>query len=169
MEKSVEMLRKVGIPSPKTRVNEYPHQLSGGMRQRIVIAMALACEPRLIIADEPTTALDVTIQAQILELLQSLQQQLGMAILLITHDLGIVRHVADRVYVMTGGEIVESGATPALFTRPRHPYTRKLLSAANSSSLTPSTVRFLEPGANTKAGVYSRSQKRMFTTICPPL
>ena len=135
-DRIVELLRLVQLPDAAGRLDALPHQLSGGQRQRVMIAMALANEPNLLIADEPTTALDVTIQAQILELLQSLQQQLGMAILLITHDLGIVRHVADRVYVMTGGEIVESGATPALFTRPRHPYTRKLLSAEPSGRAT---------------------------------
>ena len=135
-DRIVELLRLVQLPDAAGRLDALPHQLSGGQRQRVMIAMALANEPNLLIADEPTTALDVTIQAQILELLQSLQQQLGMAILLITHDLGIVRHVADRVYVMTGGEIVESGATPALFTRPHHPYTRKLLSAEPSGRAT---------------------------------
>ena len=135
-DRIVELLRLVQLPDAAGRLDALPHQLSGGQRQRVMIAMALANEHTLLIADEPTTSLDVTIEAQILELLQSLQQQLGMAILLITHDLGIVRHVADRVYVMTGGEIVESGATPALFTRPRHPYTRKLLSAEPSGRAT---------------------------------
>ena len=128
-DRAVQLLRLVQLPDAEDRLDAWPHQLSGGQRQRVMIAMALANEPDLLIADEPTTALDVTIQAQILELLQDLQQQLGMAILLITHDLGIVRHVADRVYVMTSGEIVESGNTPALFARPRHPYTRRLLAA----------------------------------------
>jgi microcin C transport system ATP-binding protein len=125
----LELLHLVGIPQPETRLASYPHQLSGGQRQRVMIAMALANEPDLLIADEPTTAVDVTIQAQILELLEELQQRLGMAMLLITHDLGIVRKVADRVAVMTQGEIVEQGQTEAIFTNPQHAYTRHLLAA----------------------------------------
>jgi len=125
----LELLHLVGIPEPETRLASYPHQLSGGQRQRVMIAMALANEPDLLIADEPTTAVDVTIQAQILELLQELQQHLGMAMLLITHDLGIVRKVAERVAVMTQGEIVEQGRTEAIFETPQHPYTRHLLAA----------------------------------------
>ena len=125
----LELLRLVGIPDPETRLASYPHQMSGGQRQRVMIAMALANEPDLLIADEPTTAVDVTIQAQILELLEELQQRLGMAMLLITHDLGIVRKVADRVAVMTQGEIVEQGSTEAIFERPQHAYTRHLLAA----------------------------------------
>ena len=126
-ERAIEMLKLVGIPAPEQRVDEYPHQLSGGMRQRIMIAMALSCNPDVLIADEPTTALDVTIQAQILELLQRLQEELAMAILLITHDLGVVAEVADRVAVMYAGRIVETAATRSLFESPRHPYTRGLL------------------------------------------
>jgi oligopeptide/dipeptide ABC transporter ATP-binding protein len=126
---AVEMLAKVGIPSPEIRAQEYPHQLSGGMRQRVVIAMALACDPALLIADEPTTALDVTIQAQILDLLRSLQRELGMAILLITHDLGVVAEVCDEVVVMYAGRIAEQGPVGEIFARPAHPYTRGLLSA----------------------------------------
>jgi len=125
----LELLAKVGLESPERRLNAYPHQLSGGQRQRVMIAMALANEPDLLIADEPTTALDVTIQAQILELLKSLQRELGMAMLLITHDLGVVRHMADRVYVMNKGAVVEEGRTAEVFARPRHPYTRHLISA----------------------------------------
>ena len=125
--RAVEMMRRVGIPAPEQRVDEYPHQLSGGMRQRVMIAMALSCDPEVLIADEPTTALDVTTQAQILELLQRLQEEFHMAILLITHDLGVVAEVADRVAVMYAGRIVEAAATPALFANPRHPYTRALL------------------------------------------
>ena len=127
--KAVEMLELVGIPSPALRAKEYPHQLSGGMRQRVMIAMALVMEPRLVIADEPTTALDVTIQAQILELLKELQQRFGMALLLITHDLGIVRKMADRVCVMTQGRIVEQGPVDEVFDNPQHSYTQHLLSA----------------------------------------
>jgi microcin C transport system ATP-binding protein len=125
----LELLRKVGLADPEKRLNAYPHQLSGGQRQRVMIAMALANEPDLLIADEPTTALDVTIQAQILDLLRTLQRESGMAMLLITHDLGIVRHMADRVYVMNKGVIVEEGRTADVFERPQHAYTRHLMSA----------------------------------------
>ena len=125
----LELLRKVGLDHPEKRLQAYPHQLSGGQRQRVMIAMALANEPDLLIADEPTTALDVTIQAQILELLKVLQRELGMAMLLITHDLGVVRRMADRVYVMSKGAIVEEGRTADVFERPQHAYTRHLMSA----------------------------------------
>jgi oligopeptide/dipeptide ABC transporter ATP-binding protein len=127
LQLSVEMLRKVGIPAPEARAMEYPHQLSGGMRQRVVIAIALACRPQLVIADEPTTALDVTIQAQILELMQGLQRDLGMSIILITHDLGVIADMCDDVIVMYGGRIAESGPVDAIFDSPTHPYTRGLL------------------------------------------
>src|SRR6202030_3833075 len=120
----VELLTQVGIPEPKTRLASYPHQLSGGQRQRVMIALALANEPDLLIADEPTTALDVTVQAQILQLLKELQGRLGMAMLFITHDLGIVRKVADKVCVMTQGKIVEQGPVEQVYTQPQHPYTR---------------------------------------------
>ena len=126
----LELLEAVGIPDPASRLDDYPHQLSGGQRQRVMIAMALANNPRLLIADEPTTALDVTVQAQILDLLKSLQRQNGMAMLFITHDLSIVRRVADRVCVMTGGAIVESGPVETIFADPRHDYTRHLLAEA---------------------------------------
>jgi oligopeptide/dipeptide ABC transporter ATP-binding protein len=129
MGRCVELLRSVGIPSPEARMADYPHQLSGGQRQRVMIAMAMACRPEVIIADEPTTALDVTVQAQILRLFKSLQERHGMAIIYITHDLGVVANVADRVYVMYAGVIVEQGATARLFRDSRHPYTRGLLSA----------------------------------------
>ncbi|WP_425406619.1 ABC transporter ATP-binding protein [Hwanghaeella sp.] len=128
-ERAVEMLRLVGIPSPEKRVDEYPHQLSGGMRQRAMIAMALACNPSLLIADEPTTALDVTIQAQILELLQDLRKKTGAAILLITHDLGVVAEFAERVLVMYAGRKVEEASVTDLFSTPRHPYTQGLMGA----------------------------------------
>ncbi|MBP9912556.1 MAG: ABC transporter ATP-binding protein [Opitutaceae bacterium] len=127
LEMSVEILRKVGIPSPEVRVGEYPHQLSGGMRQRVVIAMALACKPAVVIADEPTTALDVTIQAQILELMQSLQDEMGMAIVLITHDLGVIAEMCDDVVVMYAGQVAETGPVERIFAAPSHPYTRGLL------------------------------------------
>ncbi|MBX9947274.1 MAG: ABC transporter ATP-binding protein [Reyranella sp.] len=125
--RAVEMLELVRIPSAAERVDDYPHSLSGGMRQRVMIAMALSCEPALLIADEPTTALDVTIQAQILDLLQDLQKRLGMAILIITHDLGVIAEVADDVLVMYAGQIVESAPVHALFADPQHPYTIGLL------------------------------------------
>ncbi|MCE2440976.1 MAG: ABC transporter ATP-binding protein [Candidatus Latescibacteria bacterium] len=124
---TVDMLNLVGIPDPDQRANEYPHQLSGGMRQRVMIAMALCCNPELLIADEPTTALDVTIQAQILELLDRLQREFGMAVLMITHDLGVIAEVADRVAVMYAGKIVETGTVDEIFANPQHPYTRGLL------------------------------------------
>jgi peptide/nickel transport system ATP-binding protein len=128
-DRAVELLEKVGITAPAERLGQYPHQLSGGLRQRIVIAMALMCGPALLIADEPTTALDVTIQAQILRLLVDLQRDLGISMLLITHDLGVVARVAHRVAVMYAGEIVEAGSAQAAFADPRHPYTRGLLAS----------------------------------------
>ncbi|GAB3351927.1 ABC transporter ATP-binding protein [Chromohalobacter beijerinckii] len=127
--KVIELLEQVGIPEPSRRIDSYPYELSGGQRQRVMIAMALACEPELLIADEPTTALDVTVQAQILALLKDLQSRYGMAILFITHDLGIVRHFADRVCVMRHGELVESGTTGEVFGNPQHDYTRMLIDA----------------------------------------
>jgi dipeptide transport system ATP-binding protein len=130
-KKSVlELLQLVGIPEPERRMAAFPHQLSGGMSQRVMIAMALACHPKLLIADEPTTALDVTIQAQILDLLRRIQRETGMALILITHDMGVVAEMADRVLVQYAGKIVESNATLELFEHPRDPYTAKLLAAA---------------------------------------
>jgi oligopeptide transport system ATP-binding protein len=126
-DRSVELLQMVNIPSPENRLNDYPHQFSGGMRQRVMIAMAIACNPKLLIADEPTTALDVTIQAQILELMQRLQEELNMSVILITHDLGVVSEICDRVIVMYAGEIIESAPVDELFDNPRHPYTNGLL------------------------------------------
>jgi peptide/nickel transport system ATP-binding protein len=126
-EAAIEAMREVSIPSPERRANDYPHQLSGGMRQRIMIAMALACDPELLIADEPTTALDVTIQAQILKLLDSLRKSRKLAVLLITHDLGVVAEVADRVCVMYTGKIVEESGVDEIFEHPKHPYTQGLL------------------------------------------
>jgi oligopeptide/dipeptide ABC transporter ATP-binding protein len=126
-EQVVGLFRTVGIPEPEERIASYPHQLSGGMRQRVMIAMALACRPELLMADEPTTSLDVTIQAQILALLRRLQREIGMSILLITHDLGVVAEVCERVLVMYAGRIVEEASVSALFERPRHPYTLGLL------------------------------------------
>ena len=127
LEKAVEMLRLVHIPNPHRRVNDYPHQFSGGMRQRVMIAMALSCNPKLLIADEPTTALDVTIQAQILELITEMKERLGMAVMLITHAMGVVAETAQRVAVMYAGKVVEEAPVGELFSRPRHPYTRGLI------------------------------------------
>ena len=129
MEVATNMLRFVGIPAPEKRVHEFPHQMSGGMRQRVMIAMALSCNPALLIADEPTTALDVTIQAQILDLMRKLQQDIGMSILFITHNLGVVAEMADRVVVMYGGRVVEEGDVVPIFKAPRHPYTMGLLNS----------------------------------------
>ncbi len=128
-DRAAELLEKVGITAATERLKQYPHQLSGGLRQRVTIAMALMCGPALLIADEPTTALDVTIQAQILRLLKDLQRDLGIAVLLITHDLGVVACVADRVAVMYAGQVVETGSTATVFTAPRHPYTRGLMAS----------------------------------------
>ena len=142
-ERALELLHLVGLGNAEQRLRAYPHELSGGQRQRVMIAMALANEPDLLIADEPTTALDVTVEAQILELLRQLKERLNMALLLITHDLGVVRKMADRVGVMTGGRIVEQGATAAVFQTPRHAYTRRLLAAAPGGDPVPA-----KPGAN---------------------
>jgi len=147
--RAVEMLALVGIAEPRRRLKEYPHQLSGGMRQRVMIAMALACNPKLLIADEPTTALDVTIQAQILDLMRDLKQRVGAAIILITHDLGVVAEVAERVMVMYAGRKVEEAPVGRLFRSPRHPYTQGLLGAVPKlgSSLTGEETRLAEiPG-----------------------
>jgi oligopeptide/dipeptide ABC transporter ATP-binding protein len=129
LQKSADLLSRVELPSPKEKLQYYPHQLSGGMRQRVMIAMALACAPRVLIADEPTTALDVLIQAQILELLENLKKETGMSILIITHDLGVVAEIAQRVLVMYAGEIVESGPAKALLKNPFHPYTKGLIAS----------------------------------------
>ena len=127
--RGIEMLAEVGIPAPDKRIDEYPHQLSGGMRQRVMIAMALSCDPKLLIADEPTTALDVTIQAQVLELIKNLAADHGTAVILITHDLGVVAETCDRAAVMYCGRIIEQGPVDALFEQPRHPYTAGLLAS----------------------------------------
>ncbi len=126
---AIDLLRKVGIPEPEKRVDQYPHQLSGGMRQRAMIAMALSCRPSVLIADEPTTALDVTIQAQILDLMKELQREYGMALIMITHDMGVIAEMADRVVVMYAGQVVEYGEVHEIFKHPRHPYTYGLLSS----------------------------------------
>jgi len=129
VKKAVEMLELVAVPQPEKRINQYPHEFSGGMRQRVMIALAMVCNPQLLIADEPTTALDVTVQAQILDLMNKIQDQLGMSIILITHDLGIVADVSDRVVVMYAGQIMEVATTDEIFAGPMHPYTRKLLAS----------------------------------------
>jgi peptide/nickel transport system ATP-binding protein/oligopeptide transport system ATP-binding protein len=126
-KRTVETLRRVQMPSPRKRADEYPHQLSGGMRQRAMIAMAMACNPKILIADEPTTALDVTIQAQILDLMLQLKEDFGAAVLIITHDLGVVAEIAQRIVVMYAGRVVEEGSTRDIFENPKHPYTRGLL------------------------------------------
>jgi oligopeptide transport system ATP-binding protein len=130
IKKSVEMLELVAVPQPEKRINQYPHELSGGQRQRVMLASAMICKPQLLIADEPTTALDATVQAQILELMKKLQDQMGMSIILITHDLGIVADMSDKVVIMYAGQILEAGLTDEIFASPEHPYTRGLLASA---------------------------------------
>ena len=126
-KRAIELLDRVGLSDPHSQIDDYPHQLSGGMRQRVMIAMALSCNPRLLIADEPTTALDVTVEAQILDLMRDLQQEFDMSIMLITHNLGVVAEMCDRVMVMYLGKVIEEGSTVDIFYRPRHPYTHGLL------------------------------------------
>jgi peptide/nickel transport system ATP-binding protein len=162
------MLALVGIPEPQRRVGEYPHQMSGGMRQRVMIAMALACNPKLLIADEPTTALDVTVQAQILDLMRGLKRRVGAAIMLITHDLGVVAEVAEHVVVMYAGRKVEEAPARQLFARPRHPYTQGLLGAVPKlgSSLAGDGGRLSEiPGL--VPSLKSRIKGCVFTGRCP--
>ena len=175
--RAIEMLVLVGIPEPRRRVREYPHQMSGGMRQRVMIAMALACAPKLLIADEPTTALDVTIQAQILELMADLKRKVGAAIVLITHDLGVVAEVAERVMVMYAGRKVEEAPVGKLFRSPRHPYTQGLLGAVPKlgSSLTGVATRLAEiPGVvpslkDRIPGCVFASRCRFATDLCREL
>ncbi len=138
-KESIEMLEAVGIPMPEERLNSYPHQLSGGIRQRVMIAIALACKPDLLIADEPTTALDVTIQAQILDLMKDMQKKFGMALMFITHDLGVIAEISDRVVVMYAGKVVEEATAKELFKNPKHPYTKGLLSSIPRLDSTPKT------------------------------
>jgi oligopeptide/dipeptide ABC transporter ATP-binding protein len=145
-DQSIEMLQLVGIPSPEKRVSSYPHQLSGGMRQRAMIAMALACRPKLLIADEPTTALDVTIQDQILELMYNLQQELGTSIQFITHDLGVVSELSDEVVVMYAGTVVERASAKTIFTAPKHPYTVGLMESIPSATSDKNKELFSIPG-----------------------
>jgi peptide/nickel transport system ATP-binding protein len=166
--RAVEMLTLVGIPEPRRRLSEYPHQLSGGMRQRVMIAIALACNPKLLIADEPTTALDVTIQAQILDLMKDLKRRVGAAIVLITHDLGIVAEVAERVMVMYAGRKLEEASVGALFRTPRHPYTQGLLGAVPKlgSSLTGGASKLAEiPGL--VPDLKQRIRGCIFASRCP--
>jgi peptide/nickel transport system ATP-binding protein len=167
-KRAVEMLALVGIPEPQRRVNEYSHQMSGGMRQRVMIAMALACNPKLLIADEPTTALDVTVQAQILDLMRELKQRVGAAIMLITHDLGVVAEVAEHVVVMYAGRKVEEAPARQLFAHPRHPYTQGLLGAVPKlgSSHTGDEQRLAEiPGL--VPSLKNRIQGCVFASRCP--
>ena len=170
LEKCVELLTEVGIPSPGDRMRDYPHQLSGGMRQRVMIAMALACHPALLIADEPTTALDVTIQAQILELLDSLRKNSGLAMLLITHDLGIVAERADHTAVMYAGQIVEFAPTGALMSTPRHPYTQALLASlpqyAEPGRPLPTLSGQLSAGASASAGCSFAERCPIAAAVC---
>jgi peptide/nickel transport system ATP-binding protein len=166
--RATELLTLVGIPEPEWRVDDYPHRLSGGMRQRVMIAMALACNPKLLIADEPTTALDVTIQAQILDLMRDLKRRVGAAIILITHDLGVVAEIAERVMVMYAGRKVEEAPVAALFRNPRHPYTRGLLGAVPrlGSSLRGETTKLAEiPGL--VPNLQDRITGCIFANRCP--
>jgi oligopeptide/dipeptide ABC transporter ATP-binding protein len=168
LEKSIEMLRLVNIPTPERAVERYPHELSGGMRQRVMIAMALACNPEILIADEPTTALDVTIQAQILDLMNKLKEELGMAIILITHNLGVVAETARRVIVMYAGKIVEEAQTKTLFGNPQHPYTMGLLKSIPvlGDKIRRGKVRLNEiPGV--VPSLYELPSGCKFSTRCP--
>lgn len=163
-ERSVKALTSVGIPDPRQRMEEYPHELSGGMRQRVMIAMAILCEPQVLIADEPTTALDVTIQAQVLELIKDLQKNSGLSVLLITHDLGIVGEMADDVAVMYATEIVESGSLEQIFHRPSHPYTKALFSASKRLR---NASGHLETIKGSVPPIYALPSGCKFHTRCP--
>lgn len=163
-ERCIELLEMVGIPDAKNRLKVYPHQLSGGMSQRVMIAMAIACEPKLLIADEPTTALDVTIQAQIVDLLIDLQQEKNMGLILITHDLALVAEVAHRVLVMYAGQIVETGLADEIFAQPKHPYTQALLQSLPESSLGKERLDAL---GGVVPGVYDRPIGCMLSPRCP--
>ena len=161
--RSIELLEQVGIPAPESRLKDYPHQMSGGMNQRVMIAMAIACNPKLLIADEPTTALDVTIQAQILDLLHGLQKERGMALVLITHNMGVVSEMAQRVAVMYAGQIMEQRSAEDLFSRPQHPYTQALMAALpeRSDGLTRlTTIPGMVPG------MYDRPHGCLFAPRC---
>jgi dipeptide transport system ATP-binding protein len=162
--RALELLRAVEIPDPERRLDAYPHQLSGGMSQRVMVAMAIACNPRLLIADEPTTALDVTIQAQMLALLLKLQRERGMALLLITHDLGVVAEIAQRVLVMYAGQLVETAHVPQVFDAPRHPYTEALLSALPEHNI---GKRRLSSMSGVVPGAYDRPAGCLLAPRCP--
>ena len=162
--RALELLRAVEIPDPERRLDAYPHQLSGGMSQRVMVAMAIACNPRLLIADEPTTALDVTIQAQMLALLLKLQRERGMALLLITHDLGVVAEIAQRVLVMYAGQLVETAHVPRIFDAPRHPYTEALLSALPEHNI---GKRRLNSMGGVVPGAYDRPAGCLLAPRCP--
>ncbi|WP_428242604.1 dipeptide ABC transporter ATP-binding protein [Gynuella sp.] len=162
-EKAINLLRQVGIPAPESRMKAYPHQLSGGMSQRVMIAMAIACDPKLLIADEPTTALDVTIQAQIIDLLLELQREKNMGLILITHDLALVAEAADRVAVMYAGQIVELASAEQIFNHPQHPYTQALLNSLPESSLGEKRLRAL-PGV--VPGAHDRPQGCLLNPRC---
>ena len=164
-DRSIELLQLVNIPSPEQRLDDYPHQFSGGMRQRVMIAMAMACNPKLLLADEPTTALDVTIQAQILELMKKLQEKLKMSVVLITHDLGIVGEVCDRVLVMYAGEIIESASVNDLFDNPKHPYTRGLLQSI--PKLGPTVKDRMEPIDGAPPDLIAMPPGCRFAPRCP--
>ncbi|MBA4601699.1 ABC transporter ATP-binding protein [Thermoactinomyces mirandus] len=164
-QKAVEILKLVGIPHPEKRMKQYPHEFSGGMRQRVVIAIALACFPKILIADEPTTALDVTIQAQILDLMKEIQRQTGTSILMITHDLGVVAETADRVAVMYGGQIVEIGWVHEIFASPRHPYTRGLMGSI--PCLDKAKDQALEPIPGSPPDLFLPPPGCLFADRCP--
>jgi dipeptide transport system ATP-binding protein len=161
--RSIELLEQVGIPAPESRLKAFPHQLSGGMNQRVMIAMAIACNPKLLIADEPTTALDVTIQAQILDLLRSLQKERGMALVLITHNMGVVADMAQRVMVMYAGQVMEENSAQALFAAPQHPYTAALLAALPERSTGEARLATI-PGV--VPGLYDRPRGCLFAPRC---
>ncbi len=163
-DRAVELMDRVGIPAARARVGDYPHEMSGGMKQRIMIAMALACRPRLLIADEPTTALDVTIQAQILDLITELRAELGMAVVLITHDMGIIAETADRVIVMYAGQVVEAAPAERMFASPRHPYTRLLLRSIPSARVKQTDLPVIEGTTPTPAAM---PQGCRFHPRCP--
>ncbi|WP_417271555.1 ABC transporter ATP-binding protein [Celeribacter sp.] len=163
--RAIDLLDRVGIPDPSRRVDDYPHQFSGGMRQRAMIAMALSCEPKLLIADEPTTALDVTIQAQVLDLLRSLKEEMGMSLIMITHDLGIIAGLADRVAVMYAGNIVEAGPVRQVFKAPAHPYTQGLL--ASIPSITDTTKSDLQAITGLPPDLAALPQGCAFAPRCP--
>lgn len=163
-EKAIKLLEVVGIPNPEERMKQYPHQFSGGMRQRIVIAIALICEPELLIADEPTTALDVTIQAQILELFEEIQERTGVSIILITHDLGVVAKIADRIAVMYAGKVIEIGDKREVFYKPQHPYTKGLLASVPRLDL---KEEELQPIEGTPPDLFSPPIGCPFTARCP--